>query len=471
MRGRVTQYGRWTSIMVEPIDSERPVRRPRRAEGTPKFLEGSLLKHILVMTGTGALGLMAIFLGDLANIFFLGRLGDESVVAAVGYASSIQFLTISIGIGLAIAATSLVAPALGAGKRRKARRLSINAHIWSMIAAAILSAAVWLAIKPLLTTLGASGRTLELGTSYLSILVPSLPLLSLGMTSSAVLRSVGDAQRAMHVTLTGAVVNTLLDPLLIFGFGLGIEGAAIASAISRVAVTGIGLYGVIRVHRLTARFRLPALLEDAGPLAAVAIPAVLTNVATPFANAYVTRAMAGFGDSAVAGWAIIGRIIPVAFGAIFALSGSIGPIVGQNFGGSAHDRMRHSFTLSLWVTAGFTLIAWLLLALFARPLAGVFLATGDAERLILLFCRWLSPLFVFLGGLFVANAVFNTLGHAHYSTLLNWGRATVGTVPFVMLGAAYAGADGVLAGNMIGNIVFGLAGVAICYRLMGRLAA
>ena len=434
------------------------------------FLDGSLLRHILVMTGTGAIGLMAIFLGDLANIFFLGRLGDEAVVAAVGYAGSIQFLTISIGIGLAIAASSLVSPALGAGRRIRARRLATSAHMWTALVATVLAVVVWLLIGSLLTLFGATGRTHALAQSYLQIVVPTLPLLATGMTSSAVLRSVGDARRAMYVTLWGAIVNTLLDPLLIFAAGLGIEGAAIASAVSRVAIVGIGLYGVGRVHRLLARPSLSQAMSDLAPLAAVAVPAMLTNVATPVSNAYVTMAMAAHGDSAVAGWAIVGRITPVAFGAIYALSGTIGPIVGQNYGAGLYDRMRRAFTLSLAVTAVFNLFAWMVLALLAEPLAATFLAKGEAAELIVLFCRWLSPLFVFLGMMFVANAVFNTLGRPHYSTMLNWGRATLGTVPFVMYGSTLAGAHGVLVGNMVGGILFGVVSVMLCYRTMSWLS-
>ena len=449
----------------------RPARRSRVGRGQRAvFLEGSLLRHILVMTGTGAVGLMAIFLGDLANIFFLGRLGDEAVVAAVGYAGSIQFLTISIGIGLAIAATSLVSPALGAGFRIRARRLSTSAHVLTAAVAALLAVAVFVAIGPLLTLFGATGRTHALASTYLQIVVPTLPLLATGMTSSAVLRSVGDARRAMYVTLAGAVVNTLLDPVLIFWAGLGLEGAAIASAVSRLAILGIGLHGVGRVHALLARPSVAQALADARPLAAVAVPAVLTNIATPVSNAYVTMAMSAHGDSAVAGWAIVGRVTPVAFGAIYALSGTIGPIIGQNYGAGRNDRMREAFTLSLFVTAGFTLFAWVVLALLAEPLTHAFRASGEAAELIVLFCRWLAPLFVFLGMMFVANAVFNTLGRPHYSTMLNWGRATLGTVPFVAYGGSIAGAYGVLAGNMVGGILFGIVSVVLCYRMLSWLS-
>ncbi|MES0402802.1 MAG: MATE family efflux transporter [Hyphomicrobium sp.] len=445
-------------------------RTRRVTSAPPKFVTGSILRHILVLTGTGAVGLMAIFLGDLANILFLSWVGDDVVIAAVGYASSILFLTISIGIGLSIAATSLVSPALGAGRRMRARRLSLNAHVLTFVAASLLSLVIWLLIPWFLELLGATGRAYELATVYLLILVPALPPLAVAMTSASVLRSAGDARRAMNVTLIGAPVNTLLDAILILGLGLGIQGAAIASALARLVMMAIGLYGVVWVHDLWGRLRVRTVLADAPAHIAVAIPAVLTNVATPVANAYVTRAMAPFGDTAVAGWAIVGRVIPVAFGAIFALSATVGPIIGQNYGAGAFDRVRAALTQSLLVTAAFTGIAWAILAVLAWPIAGAFDATGETADLIVFFCRVLPPTFVFLGALFVANAAFNTLGRPHYSTALNWGRATLGTVPLVQAGAVLAGATGVLAGSVLGGVIFGILAVWLAYRWIDQLA-
>ena len=446
--------------------------RPRRSNASrPKFVSGSILRHILVMTGTGAIGLMAIFLCDLANILFLSWLGDEEIIAGVGFAGSIVFLTVSIGLGLSIAATSLVAPALGAGRRMRGRRLSLNAHVLTFIAASILSLAIWLAIPWFMSLLGATGRAAGLATTYLDILVPAMPPLAVAMTSASVLRSVGDPGRAMSVTLIGAVVNTALDVVLILWLRLGIEGAAISSVVARLVMMGVGLYGVIWVHDLAGRLRLPTLLADAPVLFAVAMPAVLTNIATPIANAYVTRAIAPFGDSAVAGWAILGRITSVAFGAIFALSATVGPIIGQNYGAREFDRMRATLTQSLLVTAAFTGIAWLVLAPLANPIAAAFRATGETAELVIFYCRYLAPLFVFLGALFVANAAFNTLGRAHYSTVLNWGRATLGTIPFVALGACLGAAAGVLTGSMLGGVLFGVLAVWLAYHWIDALQA
>lgn len=435
-----------------------------------RFVTGSIQRHILVMTGTSAVGLMAIFFGDFANILFLGLLGDVEVLAAVGYASSILFFTVSACIGLAIATTSLVAPALGSGDIARARQLSAHVHVASVVVAVAVVVAMWPWLRSLLAWLGATGNTLDLAHGYVRLVVPSLPLLALGMCSSAVLRSVGDARRAMYITLTGAVVNTVLDPIFILWLGLGIEGAAIASIVARVCVAIVGLWCVIRIHGLMTMPRWHALWhDDASLIARFAIPAVLANVATPVSNAFVTMTIARFSDSAVAGWAVVGRVTPVAFGAIFALSGAIGPIIGQNLGARAFARVRLSLTEALRAAVIFTGLAWVVLFLSVPALVKLFGLTGEAAEIFVFYCRWLSPLFVFFGTLFVSNAACNTLGRPHFATALNWSRATLGTLPFVTLGAHWGGAKGVLIGHMAGGVVFGLIAVWVVYRLIATL--
>lgn len=180
----------------------------------------------------------------------------------------------------------------------------------------------------------------------------------------------------------------------------------------------------------------------------------------------MTYAISPFGDSAVAGWAIIGRIIPVAFAGIFALSGAIGPILGQNLGAKKFDRLERGLSDALLFSLIYMVIVWGILAFSHRYIAMIFSVEGEAAYLIEVFCLWLSPAFAFMGALFVANAAFNNLGRPHYSTLFNWGRATFGTVPLVYFGGMYFGAAGVIAGNLLGGLFFGTAAVLVCYRLI-----
>ncbi len=440
--------------------------QPAGQPGRAKFLTGSIPRHVLVMTSTGAIGLVSIFLAELIDVLFLSMLGDVEVLAAIGYSGPLVFLTVAFSIGLSIATVSLVAPALGAGERDRARRISGSVHVFTLIASAVLSLALVPFLPWLLGLIGAKSRTADHAFDYLAIVVPSLPPLALAMTSSAVLRSLGDARRAMHVTLGAAVVVVVLDPILIFWMGLGLQGAAIATVLSRIAIMGIGLHAVWRVHGMIERPTLENLRIDAGPVLTIALPAMATNAATPIANAIVTAAFAPYGDSAVAGWAVIGRIQPVAFGFVFAMSGSVGPIIGQNLGAGLHGRMREAFAASLRIAAAYTVAAWAMLALAAPLVISVFKASGEGAALIQLYCLWLAPVFGFQSALFIANAVFNTLGRPRVATLVNWARAILGTLPFTAVGGVVAGAPGVLAGNLVGGALFAMFAVWLCWRLM-----
>ncbi len=444
-------------------------RRDRAERQPPKFVRGSLLRHILVMMSTSAVGISAMYIGDLASIYFLSLLEDQSIVAAMSYASPLVVLMLFIGVGLGIATTALVSPALGAGRFVRARRLCANALLWAFVVACVLSVFLWVLVPSALGLLGAEGRTLNLASDYLRLMIIAFPAIAVGVAATAVLRSAGDARRAMTVMLVGAGINILLDPLFIFSFELGIQGAAIAAVIARFIVVGVCLYFVVRVHNLLGRPKLRSWLSDARPLAIVALPAIATNIATPVANAYTTSVISEFGEGAVAGWGIIGRIIPIAFAAVFALSAAVGPIIGQNYGAHNYDRMRKTLRLSLLVTAGFTVFAWFVLAMGADVIVRQFRATGEAADLIKFFCQWLSPLFVFSGALFVSNAIFNTLGRPHIATALNWTRTTIGTVPFVLVGAHYLGAQGVLMGYMVGSIFIGAVAAILCERYLARI--
>lgn len=434
-----------------------------------KFVQGSILRHILVMSSTAAVGISALFVVDLLDIFFLSLLGEQELAAAVGYAGTISFFTTSIGIGLSIALGALVSRSIGAKDMEKAKRLLLNSAVVTLLISIVVAIIVFLFIPELLSLVGATGKTADLAAGYLYILVPSLPLICLAMALGSALRAVGDAKLSMVSTLIGGGVNAVFDPIFIFMFAMGIEGAAVASVLARLAVFVVAARGVIVKHKLFGRFNRAHFIADLNPIFAIAGPAMLTNVATPIGNAVVTRAIADFGDSYVAGWAVLGRLIPVSFGMIFALSGAVGPIVGQNYGAQEFGRVKESLTRAIQFCSVYVLVVSILLFLTRNQIVSVFDMQGDAAELILFFCSYIAVFFIFSGILFVANASFNNLGKAKYSTLFNVGKATVGTIPFVYFGAQWGGVYGVLIGQAIGSIIFGVLGVLMAYRLVEKV--
>jgi putative MATE family efflux protein len=433
-----------------------------------KFLEGSLLRHISVMSFTASIGLMAVFLVDLVDMIFISMLGKEELAAAVGYAGAILFFTSSFGIGMAIAAGALVARALGEGNTELAKRRSATSLIFGVVFGIIFAAVVWMNLRPLSALMGASGTTLELSVDYLQIIIPSLPLLLIGMVGSAILRAYGDASRAMMATVTGGVINAVLDPILIFGLNLELQGAAIASVCARVGIAAAALYPIFKHHGGLAKPTQSDLRSDFAPILTIAFPAILTQLATPIGSAFVTRSMAAYGEEAVAGMAIVGRLTPVAFGVVFALSGAIGPIIGQNFGAGQHDRVKGAYRDGLIFATVVVVAMSALLFLLRGPIATLFQIDGIAKDLVFLFCGPLALAYVFNGMLFVSNATFNNLGHPYYSTWVNWGRHTIGTILPVMVFAQFWGAAGVLIGQAVGGIVFAGVALVLAQRVMAN---
>jgi putative MATE family efflux protein len=444
---------------------------PKPAVTVPAtFTHGSIMRHVLVMTLTGAIGLISIFVVDFLSLLYVSWLRDPSLVAGVGYATQVLFFMTSLGIGLTIAVTALVARAVGRGSREEANRLAGSCLAHVAILATAVAIVMFLFRKNLLTLLGATGASFVAAEQFLSITIPGNTLLALGMSLAGILRAHGDPRRAMYVTLFGGIGTAIFDPLLIFGLHLGLTGAALATLLGRAIFVITGLWGALRVHKLIAAPRWKYVLDDLPAMLSIAAPAILTNLAAPVGNGYAMRVFSSFGESTMAAFVIIDRITPVAFGVLFALTGSVGPIIGQNVGAKFFGRVRRTLVDCFLMSTCYSLVMWLLLFLFASHIADIFAATGRTRDIVVFFCTFGVAAWLFLGCLFVANAAFNNLGYPLFATTFNWGRATLGTIPFVTLGAQLDGPEGGYMGIMFGAAAFGLAATATAFVVVRRLA-
>ena len=162
----------------------------------------------------------------------------------------------------------------------------------------------------------------------------------------------------------------------------------------------------------------------------------------------------------VAAFAIVDRLNPMAFGVLFALSGSVGPIMGQNLGAKLIARVRQVLTDCFIFAAIYVLVVSVFLRLAAPFIVELFHAQGETAGLITFVCVYGGVLWFFLGAIFVANAAFKISG-SRLSTLFNWGRATLGTLPFVSIGAARFGPQGGYIGLIAGSAFFGIGAVSL----------
>ena len=423
-----------------------------------KFVTGSLMRHVVVMTLTSTIGMMATFSVLFLDMFFVSMLGDASYTAAVGLGSTIFELPFAGAIGTMVAASALVARTIGAGHLAAARQMTTNILLFAALIGLVLALVVFPLLDPLLSMLGASDGAKVHAFEYCQVLIPSLPLVFFEMCAGGILRAHGDAKRAMMGKLVGSLLNAALDPIMMFGFGWKLRGAAAATNLSRLANALIPVWFLHRHHGGFSRTSLSSFVTDTRRVCGIALPAFLSNLAMPLSATYVMHAMASFGTEAVGGASIVARLAPFAFGVVYSLSGALGPIIGQNAGACRFDRVLLAYKCSLVVLLGYVSCMSLLLLLLRAAIADMFGVQGVSRQLVYLFCGPLAPLWFFNGMIMAGNAACNNLRSPCVATAINWLSRSVGVVPFVTVLASPTrlGPSGVLVGKDIGAVFFSI---------------
>jgi len=266
------------------------------------------------------------------------------------------------------------------------------------------------------------------------------------------------------------LVAMLVDPLFILGLNWGFEGAAWGMVVSRTVSAVLSIWFVVRVHNMVGPVSRQALHTLLKPFLAIAIPAVLTQLSTPFGNYVLTKVISTYGDAAVAGWAVASRIAVLAFGGIFSLSGAIGGIIGQNFGAERMNRVKQTYRDALIFCVIYTLVSWGILALFREPVANLFGLVGLSREVLLAFMLIGAGGYMFAGALFVSNAAFNNLGKPIYSTFCNWFRDGILIFPCCVMMGWWLAAPGIVYGQALSAVLAGAAAMIWGWCFVGRLA-
>ena len=420
-----------------------------------RFLTGSTMGHVVRMSATGAFGITFVFLVDAANLFWLSQIGQPKLVAAIGFAYAIQFFSVSVGVGLMIAVTALVSRSIGHGQRQLARKYAGAGIAISVIVQCIVGLIILIFSEQLIQLAGAKGETASVAARYLRLTIMSLIPMAVGLACSATLRAEGLGAKAMYVTLIPGILLMIIDPILILGLGWGLDGAAVGLVLFRFALAGVGLFFAVHQHKLVAMPTVDGIHKTVKHYFRIAAPAIMTQLATPAGNYFLTRVMAPFGDDAVASWAIIARLTALAFGGIFALSGAIGGIFGQNFGAGQINRLVTTYRDALVFCLIYTLCMWGIFYTKTSYIAASFGLQRDGTDILNAFTSVGVGSYIFIGALFVSNAAFNNLGKPRRSVVLNWLKDGVLSWPLAIWLSASFGGIGIIYGQAIAGIMMG----------------
>ncbi len=425
---------------------------------TRDLTQGPVTGSLFRLTAPMMMGVSSSILVSMLEIGFIGQLG-RSEVAAVTFTFPLVMILNSVALGIGIGTSSVIARDVGSGERDAVRRLGTHALVLVAAAMAVLSAVGWLTIDPVFAALGASAEVLPLIREYLHIYYPSVVLFTLTMVAGNIMRANGNATIPGVVMTVGAICQLALDPFLIFGWGglprLELAGAATAMALSRLGTTGVLLVYVTRGRLVLLERVASGFVGSCRRILHVGLPAMATQLIGPVSSGIITRMLAGHGEAVVAGFGVATRIEAVAVMLLFALSGSIGPFVGQNWGAKRPERVKEGLRVTYRFCLGWGLLAALVLFLFGGRIASLVNADRTVVNTAGFYLAIVPWSYGLWGTLMMSSASFNALGKPLPSTTLSFTRMFVLYVPLALLMNHFFGDRGIFAATAISNCIMG----------------
>lgn len=446
-----------------------PMGNPNRKQLT----SGPIAQSLLVLAWPIMLSNLFQTVYNLVDTLWLGRLGKVAV-AAPTIAWPLIFLIISIGAGVTIAGTALVAQYTGAKRYEETNYAAGQVFAFTGILALILAVGGVVAARPLMIVMGAGPDLLDSATSYLRIIYAGTPAMFGMFIVAALLNGVGDTVTPMKLMGISVVFNILLDPLFIFGWGpfpnWGVAGAAVATIISRGTLALVGLYLLfsgrlglhVRPHHLRLRW------ETVKQILTIGIPSSLGQSGTALGFSIMTGILARFGTAVVSAFGIGNRIIAIALMPAMGLGQATATMVGQNLGAEETNRAERSAWTGMGISTAFLLSVSVAVYFLRASLIRVFIADPEVIVLGTRMFAVTAMAFPFMGILQVVIGTYQGSGHTVYSMFFSLFRLWGMRIPLVyFLGFTLTmGADGVWWAMFISN--FGTSVLTLGFFLSGN---
>jgi putative MATE family efflux protein len=399
---------------------------------------GSVAGHLLKTTGFMLVSMVFQTLYVLVDLFWVGRLGTDAI-AAVGLAGNLSFVVIAITQVLSVGATTLVSHAAGRKDRDRAIFLFNQSQVLSMAAGLVFLAVAMLFRRDYAASLSASEGMRIATEDYLLWFIPAMALQFAMVAMAAALRGTGNFKPGMWVQTGTVIINTVLAPFLIFGWGpfpaMGVTGAAVSTFVAIViGVVWISFYFVDAKAYLRFHFGLwSPQLKVWGEMLRIGLPAGAEFAYMGIYMAVIYAITRPFGSAAQGGFTIGLRIVQSVFLPVVALGFAVAPVAGQNFAAGKGDRVRAAFKTAALLAGGVMFLMMIGIYLSAAPLMGIFTNDREVTRVGVEYLRIVVLNFVASGVTFVSSSMFQALGNTLPSLATSTVRLVVSIVPAILL--------------------------------------
>lgn len=423
--------------------------------------EGSLKRHLIRLTLPMTWGIFAIISFQLVDTYYVSLLGTTEL-AALSLTFPITMAVFSLFIGFQIAMASVGSRLIGSGEIETMRRVTTHSVLLVFVLGLFIAALGLIFHDAIFRLVGADDTTLPLVWDYMSIWFAGAIFVTVPMVGNAAMRADGDSFTPAIVMTVVAVINIILDPILIFGlFGfprMELQGAAMATIFANSCAMITGLYiNYFRKKLLNSPFdlQLEKFKDSAKRLLFIALPAGLTNTIQPLVNAFIFAMLASYGEEAIAAFGVATRIEAFSFAILMALATGMAPIIGQNWGAKKFGRVNQTLNMAITFNFLWSLGVAAVLFTFGHHIAGLFSDNPEIIRIMVLFFT-IVPFSYAFGNLIMGwGSAFNAMGMPGRSVLMIFVRMIVLLIPALYIGEHFFGIIGIFGAIAAVNVISG----------------
>ncbi len=444
------------------------------AKSKRNLTEGNIKKQLFNLAWPMLLGLLGMVVFNLVDTYFVGKLGVHEL-AAMSFSFPVVMFLNSLAQGVGIGTSSLISRNIIHAERSAVKMMASRAILLGLLVVIVFVVAGLLTIRPLFSMLGAEKEVLDFILDYMQIWYFGVPFVVIPMIGNNIVRATGDTFTPGMIMVVIAVINALLDPLLIFGLGpfpeMGIKGAALATVLTR----SIGLIVILvvlikREKLLTIHIgKIKAILSTWKDVLYIAGPASLTMLITPISIGFLTKILAGFGKEAVAAFGVASRVEMFALLAIMSLGSVLIIFVGQNFSKQKFQRIREALKISMKFSLIWGAIVYILLLFFGLRIASAFTNDTIVIEITKTYFYIIGASYGFHGLIMLSTSSFNGLNHPYPATLFSIIRMFVLYVPLAWVGSKLFGINGVFWAGLCANVIVGLLSFTYLFKTVKKM--
>lgn len=437
------------------------------------FRNAPVCRAVLKNTLPAMAAMLMVLIYNLADTFFIGQTHDDLQVAAVSLATPVFLIFMAVGNIFGMGGTSVISRAMGENRPEYAKKVC-SFCMWGCVAAGTAISVFFLLFTDrILGWIGASPDTWQFAKTYLSIVSLGGPFVLIGSCYSNIIRAEGQSGRAVVGQLAGNLLNVLLDPIMILGFGWDITGAAVATLIGNIVGGGYYiLYFLSGKSMLSIRFRDFTIRESVGRnVLAIGIPASLGSLLMSFSQIIVNSLMTGYGDMALAGIGVAMKITMITGMVCIGFGQGIQPLLGYCVGAGLWERFKKVMRFSLAFSFALSMVMTAVCYAFTYRIVGAFLSEGAAFDYAVQFAKILLTTSFLFGVFYVLGNALQAMGAAAEALIINLSRQGIIYIPMLFLLNAALGAAGLAWAQPAADLLSTALAFILYFRRVRKLQA